>query len=81
MEAPPKRGSVVSPAGENGERGMIVVRCSCEEGENCAGGKGSGGQESRTGEEEEEKNVQAAKGGGNEVGSDDGKAFSTGRGG
>ena len=47
MEAPPKSGGVVLPAGENGERGMVVVKCSCEEGEKCAGGKGSGGQESR----------------------------------
>ena len=79
MEVPPKRGSVVSPAGEDGERWMVVVNYGCAEGEKGAGGKRSSREEDRTGKEEEEKGVQSTKGGGNEISKNNGKAFNAGR--
>ena len=59
---------------------MVVVKCGCAEGEKGAGGKRSSREEDRTGKEEE-KSVQAVKGGGKEIGCDNDKAFSAGRGG
>ena len=56
MKETPRRSGVVSPAGEDGERGMKVVGW-CEEGQNGVGGRECGGEKSRTGEKEEEKGV------------------------
>ena len=68
----------MSPAGEDGER-WVVVKSGCAEGEKGAGGKRSSGEEDRTGREEEEKGVQSTKGGGYKISKNNGKAFNAGR--